>query len=108
MLLVESIFSVLTRSRNWQTIDCHSRKMKKRLLLCFLCAIILFILMVSTDNDFIQHVSPIEIGDWNDITCYEEESASNGLPDFDPELGTFDKFSCFFFFLILRHRHQQK
>ncbi|KAF3426284.1 hypothetical protein E2986_07236 [Frieseomelitta varia] len=86
MLLMESIFSLLTRSRNWQTIDCHSRKMKKRLLLCFLCAIILFILMVSTDNDFIQHVSPFVIGEWNDITCYEEESASNGLPDFDPEL----------------------
>ncbi|XP_033183907.1 lactosylceramide 4-alpha-galactosyltransferase-like isoform X1 [Bombus vancouverensis nearcticus] len=60
--------------------------MKKRFVLGFLCTIVIFILMISTDNDFIQHISPFVIGVWNDITCYEEEGAPDGLPDFDPQL----------------------
>ncbi|KOC61541.1 Lactosylceramide 4-alpha-galactosyltransferase [Habropoda laboriosa] len=57
--------------------------MKKRLVLCFLCAILLFILMISTDSDFIQHAWPIS--DSNNIMCYEEASTPGGLPDFDSE-----------------------
>ncbi|XP_017755212.1 PREDICTED: lactosylceramide 4-alpha-galactosyltransferase-like isoform X2 [Eufriesea mexicana] len=61
--------------------------MKKRLLLYFLCALTLFILMISIDNDFIYHTCQYaNICEMDDITCYEETSASNGLPDFDPEL----------------------
>lgn len=58
--------------------------MKKKLILCFTCAVLLFILMISTDNDFVQRISPF-IGDreYSDITCYGEDSTGDGLPYFD-------------------------
>ncbi|XP_076170548.1 lactosylceramide 4-alpha-galactosyltransferase isoform X2 [Ptiloglossa arizonensis] len=60
--------------------------MKKRLLLCFVCAIVLFLIVISTDNDFIQNVSPFaEPGDYDNITCYETEVGANALQEFDPE-----------------------
>ncbi|XP_006572148.1 lactosylceramide 4-alpha-galactosyltransferase isoform X2 [Apis mellifera] len=62
--------------------------MKKRLLLCFFCAVIFFILMISTDNDFIQqHVSPLmSIVVWDDISCYNQPNMPDSLLDFDPKI----------------------
>ncbi|CAK9829402.1 Lactosylceramide 4-alpha-galactosyltransferase [Anthophora retusa] len=57
--------------------------MRRRLGFCFLCAILLFILMISTVSDFIQYVSLL--GDSKNIMCYEEPSIPGGLPDFNPE-----------------------
>lgn len=83
-----AITGMLTGIRN------YSRRMKKRFLLCFFCALTLFILMISIDNDFIYHTCQYaNICEMDDITCYEETTASNDLPDFDPELGTFVKIS---------------
>lgn len=61
--------------------------MRKRLLLYGLCVIVFFILMMFTDNNFIQHVSLlVDISNANDITCYEKPQAPDSLPNFDPEL----------------------
>ncbi|XP_076764524.1 lactosylceramide 4-alpha-galactosyltransferase-like [Xylocopa sonorina] len=57
--------------------------MKIRFLIYLLCAIILIIL-IGTDNHLVQHVSLFSYTD--DITCYQEPSTSDSLPDFDPEL----------------------
>ncbi|KZC04750.1 PREDICTED: lactosylceramide 4-alpha-galactosyltransferase-like [Dufourea novaeangliae] len=60
--------------------------MKKQLILCFLCAVILFLIMISIDNDFIQRISPsTNSDDSSDVSCYEVPNTSDGLPDFDPE-----------------------
>ena len=41
--------------------------------------------MISTDSDFVQHVSPfMDPGDSDDIACYEVPNTGEGLPDFDP------------------------
>ena len=53
--------------------------------MCFVCAVILFILMISTDNDFIQHVSPFYPSSSNDITCYEGANSADNIPDFNPK-----------------------
>lgn len=63
--------------------------MKKRLLLCFACAVMLFLIVISTDNDFIDHIPLVGVSDTNDISCYEEMTGDgDGLPEFDPESGT--------------------
>ncbi|XP_076248960.1 lactosylceramide 4-alpha-galactosyltransferase-like [Calliopsis andreniformis] len=62
--------------------------MKKRLALCFSCAIVLIFIVISTDNDFIEHISPfVDENVLNDISCYEETN-SRGFPEFDPESET--------------------
>ncbi|XP_078041740.1 lactosylceramide 4-alpha-galactosyltransferase-like [Augochlora pura] len=63
----------------------QARRMKKRLVLCFLCAVMLFLIMISTDNDFIQHVPFVSFHDPGLINCYELPTTSNSLPEFDPE-----------------------
>ncbi|XP_043248329.1 lactosylceramide 4-alpha-galactosyltransferase-like [Colletes gigas] len=63
--------------------EFYSCKMKKRLLLCFVCAVVLFLIVISSDSDFIQDLSPfVKV---SDITCYEGENAPNFLPRFDPD-----------------------
>lgn len=59
--------------------------MKKRLLLGFVCAVLLFILMISTDSDFVQRISPFADGNYHDITCYEEPNASESLLEFSSQ-----------------------
>ncbi|XP_076225440.1 lactosylceramide 4-alpha-galactosyltransferase-like isoform X2 [Nomia melanderi] len=61
----------LRLSATRSSLERISTKMKKRLLLCFVCAVLLFLIMISTDNDC-------------DINCYEMASTSNSLPGFDP------------------------
>lgn len=62
--------------------------MKKRLLLGFICAVILFILVISKDDNFAQIVVPF-LGPFSerDITCYNEASDINGLPEFEASRG---------------------
>ena len=64
--------------------------MKKRLLLGFICAIILFILVISNENDFAQVVVPF-LGPYigRDISCYTEKSDINGFKEFDTSKGNF-------------------
>lgn len=41
--------------------------------------------MISTDDDFIEHVSPfLYLSDSNDIACYEEANSADSIPDFNP------------------------
>ncbi|XP_076285843.1 lactosylceramide 4-alpha-galactosyltransferase-like [Lasioglossum baleicum] len=68
----------------------QARKMKKRLVLCFACAVMLFLIMISTDNDFTQRLPFTNPQDSNVITCYDFPSRSDSLPDFDPK-SEFDK-----------------
>ncbi|XP_076649313.1 lactosylceramide 4-alpha-galactosyltransferase-like [Halictus rubicundus] len=63
----------------------QAMKMKKRLVLCFVCAVTLFLIMISTDNDFIESMPFVNLRDSSVITCYDFPSTSNSLPDFDPE-----------------------
>lgn len=80
--------------------------MKKRLLLSFICAVILFILVISNDGDFSQIIMPLMIPyKERDISCYVKPSDVNGLEEFDatkenerPKFGKnifFHETSCF-------------
>ncbi|XP_053970922.1 lactosylceramide 4-alpha-galactosyltransferase-like [Hylaeus volcanicus] len=61
----------------------RSRKMKRRLILCVVCAIVLVVIVISTNGDFIQRVSLlVDLGDPNDVTCYYENNAANFLPNY--------------------------
>lgn len=65
-----------------------SRNMKKRLLLSFICAVILFILVISNDGDFSQIIMPLMIPyKERDISCYVKPSDVNGLEEFDATKG---------------------
>lgn len=80
--------------------------MKKRLLLGFICAVILFILVITNDGDFTQIIVPLMISSKErDISCYIKTSEANGLQEFDatkdsdrPKFGNnifFHETSCF-------------
>lgn len=61
-------------------------KMKKRLLWCgFAFAVVLLILMISTENNIIQRIPFLDVSSINDIRCYDETSAADGIRDFEPE-----------------------
>ncbi|XP_070149584.1 lactosylceramide 4-alpha-galactosyltransferase-like isoform X3 [Polyergus mexicanus] len=60
--------------------------MKKRLLWCgFAFAVVLLILMISTENNIIQRIPFLDVSTINDIRCYDETSSADGIYDFDPE-----------------------
>lgn len=91
-----------------------SQKMKKRLLLSFICAVILFIFVISNDGDFSQIILPLMISrNERDISCYIKTSDINGLQEFDASKGIVNFKYCivfviivihlFFFFVIFRH-----
>lgn len=67
--------------------------MKKRLILGFVCAVLLFIVMTSNDGTttIVQKVTSfIESDDANDISCYDIP-IDNGFPNFDAEEVVTDK-----------------
>lgn len=60
--------------------------MKKRLLWCgFTFAVVLLILMISTENNIIQRIPFFDMSTINNIKCYDEVSSAEGIRDFDPE-----------------------
>jgi len=63
-----------------------SIKMKKRLLWCgFTFAVVLLILMISTESNIIQRIPFLDVTTVNDIRCYSEISTAKGIRDFDSE-----------------------
>ncbi|XP_071639750.1 lactosylceramide 4-alpha-galactosyltransferase-like isoform X2 [Temnothorax longispinosus] len=63
-----------------------SIKMKKRLLWCgFAFAVVLLILMISTESNIIQRIPFLDVTTVNDIRCYDEVSTTKGVHDFDLE-----------------------
>ncbi|KAG5334749.1 A4GAT galactosyltransferase, partial [Acromyrmex charruanus] len=61
-------------------------KMKKRLLWCgFTFAVVLLILMISTESNIIQRIPFLDVMTVNDIRCYDEVSTTKSSLDFDSE-----------------------
>lgn len=63
------------------------REMKKRLILGFVCAVLLFIVMTSNDGTttIVEKVkSFIDASDSNDVSCYEI-AISDGFPHFESD-----------------------
>ncbi|XP_018313109.1 uncharacterized protein [Mycetomoellerius zeteki] len=64
-------------------------KMKKRLLWCgFTFAVVLLILMISTESNIIQRIPFLDVTTINSIKCYDEVSTAKSIPDFDSETNT--------------------
>ena len=90
------------------------RKMKKRLLLGFICAVILFIVVITRDDDFAQIIVPI-LGSFSerDINCYNEASDISGLQEFDPSRGMktinlkYVQYFCFHFWILIKGGFKQ-
>lgn len=62
--------------------------MKKRLLWCgFTFAVVLLILMISTESNIIQRIPFLDVTTVNDIRCYDEVSTKD-VHDFDSETST--------------------
>lgn len=60
--------------------------MKKRLLWCgFAFAVVLLILMISTESNIIQRIPFLDVTTVNDIRCYDEVSTTKGIADLDSE-----------------------
>ncbi|XP_011701725.1 PREDICTED: uncharacterized protein LOC105458251 [Wasmannia auropunctata] len=60
--------------------------MKKRLLWCgFAFAVVLLILMISTESNIIQRIPFLDVTTVNDIRCYNEASTAKSIHDFDAE-----------------------
>lgn len=60
--------------------------MKKRLLWCgFTFAVVLLILMISTESNIIQRIPFLDVTTVNDIRCYDEVSTTKDIHDFDSE-----------------------
>lgn len=66
--------------------------MKKRLLWCgFTFAVVLLILMISTESNIIQRIPFLDVTTVNDIRCYDEVSTTKSSLDFDSETNYIDK-----------------
>lgn len=62
--------------------------MKKRLLWCgFTFAVVLLILMISTESNIIQRIPFLDVTTVNDIRCYDEVSTKD-VHDLDSEIST--------------------
>lgn len=83
--------------------------MKKRLLWCgFTFAVVLLILMISTENNIIQRIPFFDMSTINNIKCYDEVSSAEGIRDFDAESSNMTINYCYLlllsFFLVSRIR----
>lgn len=59
-------------------------KMKKRLLWCgFTFAVVLLILMISTESNIIQRIPFLDVTTINGIRCYDEVSTTKSSLDFE-------------------------
>lgn len=58
--------------------------MKKRLILGFVCAVLLFIIMTSNDNTIVQKITDFIVTDSNDVSCYEV-STTYGFPHLESD-----------------------
>ncbi|KYN42320.1 Lactosylceramide 4-alpha-galactosyltransferase [Trachymyrmex septentrionalis] len=64
-------------------------KMKKRLLWCgFTFAVVLLILMISTESNIIQRIPFLDVTTVNGIKCYDKVSTTKSSLDFDWETNT--------------------
>lgn len=81
-------------------------KMKKRLLWCgFAFAVVLLILMISTESNIIQRIPFLDMMTVNDIRCYNEVSTAKSIHDLDWETST--KITISIFIHVLRIRESK-
>ncbi|XP_015511780.2 lactosylceramide 4-alpha-galactosyltransferase isoform X1 [Neodiprion lecontei] len=72
-------------------------KMRKRLVLGFASVVFLFILVISSDSDMIQRVTPfLGYAQERDVSCYEESSTIDSIEQFESEEGTISERRIFF------------
>lgn len=82
--------------------------MKKRLLWCgFAFAVVLLILMISTENNIIQRIPFLDVSAINDIRCYDETSSADGIYDFNPESSKMAIIIAWLFFPCIKNSRKQ-